>query len=140
MKFPRLVSLGPVLAGVSMLTCVSSCEQTVSQEGPPITGQRVILPPAPPARPQAHAAATPSASPAAASSPAASPVAAASPGASPSPTPTEIPAAIDITMTGPTVQISDTSLANAITYSVSQARAASMRVVEQARIQLVGGH
>jgi hypothetical protein len=146
MKFPRLASLGSALAGVSILTC--SCSGApVSQQSPPVTAQRNVLPKAPPAPAQVAAkpsvaptpvAATTGASPS--PSPVASPLAAASPGMSPIPTPTEIPPAIDITMTGPSVQISDAPLSNAITYSVAPARAASMRVVERARQQLVSGN
>src|SRR5437899_1702089 len=74
------------------------------------------------------------------SAPLASPQAeAAIAGFSPIPTPTEVPSAIDITSLAPTVQVSDNSLTPYVNDKLGPARAASMRTVETARVQLVRG-
>lgn len=58
--------------------------------------------------------------------------------ASPEAQPTEVPAAIDLAITTPVQQVSDQSLA-ALISQASPARAASLRIVDQAREQFLAG-
>lgn len=69
-----------------------------------------------------------------------SPVAEASPGESPAAAPTEIPPAIDIGSIAPSLRVSDQPLNQLIAAASNPARGASLRMCEQARQEIDGGH